>query len=66
MRFVITTTDLLLFLLEGVALRYKWPSPSGPRDRWIARPQFRVLKNMECFMSLRRWCLDKAGMLLFR
>ena len=28
--------------------------------------QFRVFENVECFMSLRRRHLDKAGMLLFR
>jgi len=28
--------------------------------------QFRVFKNMDCFMSLRRCYLDKAVMLLFR
>jgi len=28
--------------------------------------QFRVFKNVDCFISLRRRYLDKAGMLLFR
>jgi len=28
--------------------------------------QFRVFKNMDCFMSLRRRYLDKAVTLLFR
>jgi len=28
--------------------------------------QFRVFKNMDCFMSLRRCYLDKAVTLLFR
>jgi len=28
--------------------------------------QFRVFKNVDCFMSLRRRCLDMAVMLLFR
>jgi len=28
--------------------------------------QFRVFKNMDCFMPLRRRYLDKAGTLLFR
>jgi len=27
--------------------------------------QFNVLKNVDCFMSLCRHCLDKAGTLLF-
>jgi len=33
--------------------------------RW-SQYQFRVLKNVDCFMSLRRCCLDKVVTLLFR
>ena len=32
----------------------------------LTQYQFRVFKNVDCFMSLRRRYLDKAGTLLFR
>jgi len=49
-----------------LALELALPEEEIPKHVRSTQYQFKVFKNVECFMSLRRHHLDKAGTLLFR
>ena len=57
-----TVYKLLTALL---ALELALPEEETLKHVHLMQYQFRVFKNVECFMSLRRRSLDKTGMLLF-
>jgi len=48
------------------ALELPLPEEEIPKHVRSTQYQFKVFKKVNCFMSLRRHHLDKAGMLLFR
>jgi len=49
-----------------LALELALPEEEIPKHVRSTQYQFKVFKNVHCFMSLRRCHLDKAGTLLFR
>jgi len=49
-----------------LALELALPEEEIPKHVRSTQYQFKVFKNVECFMSLRRHHLDKAETLLFR
>jgi len=48
-----------------LALELALPEEEIPKHVRSTHYQFKVFKNMKCFMSLRRHHFDKAGTLLF-
>ena len=54
------------FLTALLALEMALPEEEIPKQVRLTQYQFEVFKNVNCFMSLRRRHLDKAGTLLFR
>jgi len=49
-----------------LALELALPEEEIPKHVCSTQYQFKVFKNVNCFMSLHRHHLDKAGTLLFR
>jgi len=54
--------ELLTILL---ALELALPEKGILKHVYLTQSQFKVFKNVNCFMSLHRRYVDKAGMLLF-
>jgi len=59
----VTVYELLTALL---ALELALPEEEITKHVRLTQYYFEVFKNVNCFMSLRRRYLDKAGTLLFR
>jgi len=53
-------------LIALLTLELALPEEEMPKHVRSTQYQFKVFKNVECFRSLRRRYLDKAGTLLFR
>jgi len=54
-----------VLLTALLALELPLPKEEIPKHVDLTQYQFKVFKNVNCFMSLHRRNLDKVGMLLF-